>query len=115
MADVLKNKERQSVEIGRFAPDLLWEIAIAGMIKAADLMVVILQATQQLDHAPNRRGANSEVDILLVVIGPTSMLPENIEEFQTINLKDANEPQQVAPYVAIQILEKLKTLPPKTK
>ena len=37
------------------------------------------------------------------------MLPENIEEFQRINLKDANEPQQVAPYVAIQILKKLKT------
>ena len=35
-----------------FAADLPWEIATAGMIKAADLMVVILQATQQLDHAP---------------------------------------------------------------
>lgn len=116
VADVLKTKSIKVLKSDDFAADLPWEIAIAGMIKAADLMVVILSGppntwiTRQIDAARTQK-----LDILPVVIGPTSTLPENIEEFQRINLKDANDPQQVAPYVAIQILEKLKTLPPKTK
>ena len=97
------------------ATDVPWEVAITGMIKAADLMVVILSGPpnswimRQIDAARNQK-----VDILPVVIGPSSRLPENIEEFQRINLKDANESDTAAPYVAAQIMEKLKSLPPKT-
>jgi len=116
LAEFLKTKRVKVLKSDDFAADLPWEVAIAGMIKAADLMVVIISGppnswiTRQIDAARNQN-----VDILPIVIGSTSLVPENIQEFQTINVKDANEAQSAAPYVVTQILKKLKTLPPKTK
>src|ERR1044072_2272275 len=89
-----------------------WDVAIGGMIKAADLFVVLLLggltswAKREIEAAKSRK-----LRILPVVIGSDTVLPEDIEGLQKINLKDSNLPDKIAPGVAIQIKNAVKTLP----
>jgi hypothetical protein len=71
--------------------DLPWDVAIAQMIKTADLMVLLISggltswAMREIDAAMSR-----ELPILPVIIGPVATLPEEIESMQHINLKEGD-------------------------
>ena len=94
--------------------DLPWEVAIGEMIKAANLMVVLLSGrptswTIREIYAAIKR----DLTILPVLIGPDPIVPGEIEELQAIKLKDADKPEEIAPELAMQVIDKIKKLPPK--
>jgi hypothetical protein len=88
---------------------LPWDVALAILIKQAGLMVMLVSggltswATREIDAAINRK-----LPILPIVIGSLSVLPDQLQGFQTINLKDASDPAKIAPRVAKQIKDSIK-------
>jgi transcription initiation factor IIF auxiliary subunit len=88
-----------------------WEAAIDTMMKAADLLVVLISGgvtnwtRREIAAAKSR-----DLSILPVVIGAETEVPEEIEDLQTINLKDTNVPDKIAPSVATQITNMVNTL-----
>jgi hypothetical protein len=107
-----KALERQGFEVLKMEgapPSLPWDRAIELMIKQADLMVVLISGgltswgMREIDAAMNRK-----LPILPIVIGPFSLVPEQLRGFEAINLKDASDPIKIAPAVAQQIKQSIK-------
>ncbi len=97
--------------------DVPWDFAITEMTKNADLMVVLLSGrptgwTMREIHAA--RNQKKQIPIVPIVIGLDAVVPDELAESQAINLKDANEPDEIAPKVAKQVIDRFKTLPPKS-
>jgi hypothetical protein len=89
-----------------------WHVLVDNMIKGADLLVLLISGG--ITSWAQREIATAKswhVNILPVIIGSETALPEEIKGLQTINLKDANVPDKIAPSVATQIRNAVKTLP----
>jgi YEATS family/TIR domain len=115
LSEALKQQGLKVLKPDESPIGLPWDVAIGGMIKAADLMVMLISggltswAMREIEAAKNR-----ELPIVPIIIGSVSELPEDIEKLQHINLKDAKEPDKIAPNIASQITRAIKVLPPKT-
>jgi hypothetical protein len=104
--------EQQGFEVLKMenaSPSVPWERSIALMTKQADLMVVLISGgltswgMREIDAAMNRK-----LPILPIVIGPSALLPEQLQGFEAIPLKDASDPIKIAPGVAQQIKQSIK-------
>lgn len=97
--------------------DVPWDFAITEMTKNADLMVVLLSGrptgwTMREIYAA--RNQKKQIPIVPIVIGLDAIVPDELAESQAIKLKDADEPDEIAPKVAKQVLDRIKMLPPKS-
>ena len=112
LGEALENKGVTVLKPDDLPAGVPWEVAIGGMIKAADLFVVLISGgltswtKREIEAAKSRK-----LRILPVVIGSDTALPEEMEGLQKINLKDTNVPDKIAPDVAVQIKNAVKTLP----
>jgi pYEATS domain-containing protein involved in immunity/TIR domain-containing protein len=94
--------------------DLPWDVAILEMIKAADLMVVLLSGRptswiiREIYAAMKRN-----LTIVPVLIGPDPMVPDELKSLQPIIVENGDAPDKIAPRLALQVMETIKTLPPK--
>lgn len=97
--------------------DVPWDFAITEMTRNADLMVVLLSGrptSWTMREIYAARNQKPETPIVPIVIGLDAVVPDELAEFQAINLKDANEPDEIAPKVAKQVIDRIKMLPPKS-
>jgi hypothetical protein len=89
-------------------PDVPWDRAILLLMKRCDLLVMLISGgltswgIRQISAAFDRK-----LPILPVVIGSSTRLPDQLKDFQAINLKDAYTPE-IAPHLAQQIKESIK-------
>ncbi len=89
-------------------PDVPWDKAILLLMKRCDLLVMLIYGgltswgIRQISAALDRK-----LPILPVVIGTQTQLPDQLKQFQAINLKDAYNPE-IAPHLAEQIKKSIK-------
>jgi hypothetical protein len=89
---------------------LPWDVAVRGMMKEADMMVLLISggltswAMREIDAA-----RNSKLPIVPVVIGIMSELPQQIEGLKHVNLKESAKPDEIA-HAASEITSAIKVL-----
>lgn len=113
LAQALRKKNIEVSKAGELSSDLPWDVALTEMIKNADLMVVLLSGRPTSSTMGEIYSAKSKkLPILPVLIGPETIVPDELAGSQPINLKEADE-EWIAPDVALQIVDRIKKLPPK--
>jgi transcription initiation factor IIF auxiliary subunit len=103
-----KSLEVQGFEVLKkedVSSELPWDRGMTVLIEQADLVVVLISGSlttwgiREIDAALSRK-----IPIVPVVIGPVT-LPENLQAFRAISLKDVSDPVKIAPHVSMQIKE----------
>lgn len=108
LVEALEHQGFEVLKMENAAPSLPWEVAIGSLIKKADLMVVLISGgltswgMRGIDAALKHK-----LPILPVVIGPLSLLPEQLQSFEAIPVKEPSDPAKIAPSVAQQIRQSI--------
>lgn len=114
LAQALRQKGIEVSKSDEFSPDLPWDVAISEKIKNADLMVVLISGrptSSTIGEIYSAKNRKSPLPILPILIGPETMVPDELKSSQAITLKEAAD--GIAPDVAMQIIDRIKKLPPK--
>jgi len=108
LGDALEETGFEVLKMEDTPPDVPWDYAISLLIKRADLMVVLISGGLTSWGIREIAAAmKHNLPILPVAVGSFE-LPEQLESFQTIRLKDASDPTAIAPQLAQQIKQSIK-------
>jgi hypothetical protein len=109
LGEALRSEGFEVLKMDDSSTNLPWDRAIALSIERADLMVMLVSggltswAMREMDAAMNRN-----LPILPIVIGSVPVLSEQLQGLHQIRLKDASDPNSIAPQVARQIKDSVK-------
>ena len=108
LGDALEETGFEVVKVEDTPPDVPWDHAISLMIKRADLMVVLISGgLTSWGMREIAAAMKHNLPILPVTVGSFE-LPEELQGFQGIHLKDASNPAEIAPQLAQQIKQSIK-------
>jgi transcription initiation factor IIF auxiliary subunit len=116
LAAALRKRSINVLKADELSPDLPWDVAISEMVKTADLMVVLLSGrptSSIMREIYTARDRKVPLPIVPIVIGLDTIVPDELEAYEPINLKDADA-DGIAEQVAIQVIDRIKKLPPKS-
>ena len=116
LAEALRKRKINVLKGDELPTDLPWDVAINEMVKNADLMVVLLSgrptsSTMREIHSAKNR--TPPLPIVPIVIGLDTEVPDELEDFQAINMKEADV-DGIAGDVATQVIDRIKKLSPKS-
>jgi transcription initiation factor IIF auxiliary subunit len=116
LAAALRKRSINVLKADELSPDLPWDVAISEMVKTADLMVVLLSGrptSSIMREIYTARDRKVPLPIVPIVIGLDTIVPDELEAYEPINLKDADA-DGIAEQVAIQVIDRIKKLPPRS-
>lgn len=116
LAQALRQQNINVLKADELSTDLPWDVAVGEMVKNADLMVVLLSGrptSSTMREIYSAKDRKPPLPIVPIVIGLDTMVPDELEDVQPINLKDADL-DGIAGEVATQVIDRIKMLPPKT-
>jgi hypothetical protein len=115
LAEALRENSIEVLKADELPPDLPWDVAISEIVKNADLMVLLLSdrpTSSTIREIYSAKDRKPPLPILPVLIRPWATLPDILTDTQPINLKEP-ESDGIAANVAMQIVDRIKKLPPK--
>lgn len=116
LAEALRKRNINVLKADELSPDLPWDVAINEMVKTADLMVVLLSGrptSSTMREIYSAKDRKVPLPIVPIVIGLDTVVPDELEDTEPINLKDADA-DGIAGEVAMQLIDRIKKLPPKS-
>jgi hypothetical protein len=109
LGDALEHQGFAVLKKENAPPGVPWDLAISSLTKKADLMVVLISGGLTSWGMREIEAAQKDkLPILPVVIGPLSLLPEQLQGFEAIPIKEFSDPIKIAPSVAQQIRQSIK-------